>query len=117
MGRMKSEHQPRKLISPLSSVDREKLREFETIVEHGWAAFVRVGKALSEIEAKRLYREEFPSYCQKRWDIGRAHAYRLIGAAETIDQLSQNSDKLPNHEFQVRLKRGVSSLRSATEKR
>ncbi len=40
-------------------------------------------------------------YCRVRWDINRAHAYRLIDAAQVIDNLSPMGDK-PTTERQAR---------------
>lgn len=51
----------------------------------GLSAFFDVAYALMEIKQRRLYRGEFASfedYCRNRWNMRRAHAYRLIGAAE-----------------------------------
>ena len=61
-----------------------------------------------QIRDQRLYRGAhgtFEAYCKDRWDFGRAHACRLIGACETMGVLSPIGDKLsalPANESQMR---------------
>jgi hypothetical protein len=89
----------------LSKDEKTKFRECEKVIEKGWNTFVDVGKALTDIRDKRLYRQEFKtfeSYCRQKWSFGKAHAYRYIGAAEVIEDLSPIGDKLPVAESQVR---------------
>ena len=53
----------------------------EQALEKGIENFVDAGNALSEIRDKRLYRfgfDTFEDYCQKRWQLSRSYAYRLI---------------------------------------
>src|SRR5437867_3618330 len=54
----------------------------------------------------KLYRAEhetFEAYCRKKWQYGKSHAYRLIGAAEVVGELSPIGDILkPTNESQVR---------------
>ena len=91
--------------SALSSQDKNELCECETIIERGWRTFVEVGNALATIRNKGLYREgyaTFESYCRKRWQYGKAHAYRLIAAAEVLKHLSPIGDNVPTSESQVR---------------
>ena len=67
------------------------LIELEAVVSEGKDSFVRVGMALAEIKAKRLYRsdfETFEEYCRTRWGWSRQHCYRLIDAAEVVSGLS-----------------------------
>ena len=75
----------------LSVGEVKTLAECETIVERGCKAFIEVGRALTTIRDQRLYRQThttFEQYVKDRWSFGRAHAYRLIGSAETADVLS-----------------------------
>ena len=61
-------------------------------------------QACLEIQRDRLYREthsNFRDYFKERFDLGKAHLYRLIGAAEVVQNLSprgdtQNSDVVDN---------------------
>ncbi|MBD2249164.1 hypothetical protein [Nostoc sp. FACHB-888] len=53
-------------------------------------AFFEAGKALSELRDRRLYRSThstFKEYCKDRFGFERRHPYRLIEAAEVIDNL------------------------------
>lgn len=96
--------------SCLSSADRERLAELETIVDEGLATFIRVGSALREIQERRLYREthsSFDEYCRDRWGLDRHYAYRQIRAANVVQVLSdvaswQHQDRLPRNEAQAR---------------
>ncbi len=62
--------------------------------------------ALLAIRDGRLYRdtyETFEAYCRDRWGVKRAHAYRMIQAAETVAEMSPVGDvPLPTNERHVR---------------
>lgn len=91
--------------SPLTDVETAARNECEAIIARGLTSFVEVGQALAKIRDGKLYRsthETFEQYVKERWDIGRAHAYRLIGAAETVPVLSPIGDTLPANESQIR---------------
>lgn len=80
----------------LSSREREQLEHCEAIIELGLSAWHDVGQALEIVKDGKLYRETsrtFEQYCSKRWGIKRAHAYRLIVAAEVVRDLSPMGDK------------------------
>jgi hypothetical protein len=54
---------------------------------------------LLKIRDERLYRNEhatFEEYCLRRWKWGRAHAYRLIDAANVVQNLSPIGDVSEN---------------------
>lgn len=75
----------------LTEDEARELREFEETVTTGLEHFWKVGEALRQIRDKGLYREThetFESYCLERWSISRPEAYRQIGAAEVIRDLS-----------------------------
>lgn len=84
------------------------LTECERIIERGKQAFVEVGQALLKIKEQGWYKRShgtFEDYCQERWGWNRAHAYRLIEAAEIVDNLSPIGDTpmvAPTTETQVR---------------
>src|SRR5438046_809716 len=59
----------------LSSAESAELNRCEAIISKGWETFVEVGRALSIIRDRQLYRKEyrnFAAYCQQRWWFGRA---------------------------------------------
>src|SRR4051812_18679653 len=91
---------------PLSVEEQAVLRRCELTVINGRTVVLRVGNALREIRDGRLYRERaqtFEEYCRERFKLSRPHAYRLIGAADVVDNLSPRGDTpAPISEKQVR---------------
>lgn len=92
---------------PMSSSERTRLRECESVIETGLDSFVRVGAALMEIRDKRYYRLTHPSfelYCSEKWGLKRGRAYGLIGSAKVVEALSSNGGQsvLPANERQAR---------------
>lgn len=92
---------------PLSPLELSKRESCEAVIARGLGTFFEVGNALYTIKEGELYRDEFysfESYCQDKWGICRQYAYRLIGAAEVLAQLSPIGDKLPlpTNEAQIR---------------
>lgn len=88
------------------------LFEHEKVIEQGLAGFVEVGLALLAIRDGKKYRHAgyatFEDYCQRRWSISRAYGHRLIGAAETVTEMSPIGDiPAPAREAQVRPLRAV----------
>jgi hypothetical protein len=68
------------------------------------STFLDVGRALLAIRDGRLYRDghdTFESYCRDRWGMERAHAYRMVQAAEVAEALSPMGD-VPSSERQAR---------------
>lgn len=94
------------IADPLTKEDKTELKSAERTIANGWDTFVNVGKALATIRDSRLYREthkSFESYTRDRWQYGKAYASRLIGAAETVEDLTSIEGKtLPVNESQVR---------------
>ena len=84
----------------------ERLVKLETLIVQNQEWFYKIGKALKEIHDNRLYKlalfESFEAYTRERWDMGKAHAYRLIRAYEVIYNLSPIGDRLPANESQAR---------------
>ena len=67
-------------------------------------ALWQMNTALLAIRDGRGYRFEyatFEEYCRERWGMNRAHAYRLIDAAEVVNNLSPIGD-IPANESQAR---------------
>jgi hypothetical protein len=90
-----------------SSVDHERFADLELVIERGLGTFVDVGRALFEIQERRLYRtaghRTFADYVAKRWDLSKTHAYRQIEASKIVDILSPIGDiPLPTNEAQAR---------------
>lgn len=89
----------------LTKSEENVLRECEVIIQKGLSSFFDVGNALLKIRDEKLYRQEFKTfeqYCQNKWQIQRAYAYRLMEASEVVSNLSPIGDKLPTTETQVR---------------
>ena len=97
--------------TPLSPQEQQRLAECESILRREKVSFWSLGNALNQIKTARLYRERFPSfeaYC-RQWHYRRAHAYRLVAAAEFLARLSPIGDILPRHESQVRPLAGLTT--------
>jgi hypothetical protein len=82
----------------LTPNERLALEYWERDIRTNLMSFLRAGKALAQIRDQRLYRQDhstFEEYCEKKWQISRAHAYRLIAEAGVESQLSPIGDKMP----------------------
>lgn len=89
----------------LAGTDRADLARLEATINHGLQTFVEVGAALAEIRDRRLYREEhgtFEVYCEARWKMSRRQAYRLIDAADVVENVSNWSHPTPASEAVAR---------------
>jgi len=88
----------------LSSHDLNRKRVYENMIEEAAMAPFKVGEALKGIRDERLFRSEcntFEQYANDKWGIGRARAYQLILAHETLQNL-KGCPVLPTNEKQVR---------------
>jgi hypothetical protein len=85
----------------------------EEIIAKHIVRFYLVGRALAKIKDNEWYKDagfsSFEEYCKQRWGFKRAHAYRLIGASEVINNLSPIGDTLPQTESQARELIGLDS--------
>lgn len=89
----------------LPADEAAELAACEQVIEQGLATFVQVGEALLTIRDGKLYRashETFAGYCRERWGFGRAHAYRMIEAAEAVSPIGDTGLPLPANEAQAR---------------
>jgi hypothetical protein len=89
----------------LKADESKLLAEYEATINAFVTAFLAVGRALRAIRDRALYREDyrdFESYLAKRWDMSRVHAWRLIGAADVVDDLLPIGNILPATESQAR---------------
>jgi len=85
-----------------------RLTKLENVIETNQRKFYQIGKALKAIRDERLFRDllfdRFETYVKDRWDMARSQAYRLIEAANVIDNLSPIGDgNLPENESQTRI--------------
>jgi len=82
-----------------------RLTTLEATIANGMETFMDVGNALRAIRDDRLYRDgykSFEEYVKERWGWGKAHAYRMIQAAEVDENLSPIGDAKPKNEAQLR---------------
>jgi hypothetical protein len=92
----------------LSTIERAKLENFETIIEDGLQTCFDVGRALLAIRDEKLYRlshKTFEEYCGERWNLKRQRAYELISASEIEARLSEISDTKPKESHTAELKK------------
>ena len=86
--------------------EQEQLARLESLISCNQERFCETGRALKEIRDNRLYKlalfDTFEAYARARWDISRAHAYRLITYCQVIRNLSPIGDTLPTNESQIR---------------
>jgi hypothetical protein len=81
---------PPDFVKPLSATESKRRAELEGLITRNFKAFYDVGCALREIQQRMLYRDthkRFDDYCKSLWDMARAYAYRLIGAADIVDNI------------------------------
>jgi protein gp37 len=88
----------------ITVAESQRLEVLESVIDAGMQTFVHVGNALLEIRDSRLYRTShgtFEDYCRERWSMERRHAYRLIDAAQVVENVS-NWTQIPVTESQAR---------------
>lgn len=89
----------------LSITEAAELAQHEATIERGLKTFVDVGQALLSIRDDRLYRAQygtFEDYCRERWGWERRHAYRLMDAAQAVENVSNWTQIQPATESQAR---------------
>ena len=89
----------------LTEAELVELGRLEAKVERGLRAFWEIGRALTQIRDKRLYRRHyktFEEYCIARWEMSRRSAYQLIEAASVIENVRHGAQILPANERQAR---------------
>lgn len=90
------------MTNEISTLEKKQLisieNEIETAKQTVVDGFAVIGSRLKEIQESKLYKTAgfagFEDYCQSRWQIKRAQAYRLISAVATIGKLSPIGDNL-----------------------
>lgn len=89
----------------LTEEEKIRLASHEEVIDNGLNTFHKVGMALLDIRDNRLYRQNhrtFESYCQERWGMERRHAYRLMDAAQVVENVSNWTQSPPTNEAQAR---------------
>lgn len=92
----------------MTQAECDRLSRLEALVEIGLDSLMRAGPALLAIRDSRLYRAThgtFADYLLDRWGIHRAHAARMIDAAQVADHLAKclpRETPKPTNERQVR---------------
>lgn len=90
----------------LNIEERNELERCEVVIKQGLKTFVEVGQALMLIREKKLYRAEFGTfedYCQDKWQLKKSQTYRLIDAANVVENIKlPPGGKLPQTEKHAR---------------
>jgi phage N-6-adenine-methyltransferase len=89
----------------LTKVEKSILQECEEVIDKGMKSFIEVGNALLKIRDGKLYKTNFSTfedYCRERWGMERRQAYRLMDAADVVENVSRGTQILPTSERQAR---------------
>jgi hypothetical protein len=100
----------------MSLVDAAQLAEHEAVIERGLKTFVKVGEALLAIRDQRLYRANyatFDEYCSARWGFKASRARQLIGASQTVTNVTAIGGQAPETESQARELAGLTPQQAA----
>jgi hypothetical protein len=93
------------LNTELTEEEIKRLYECEIIIKTGMQTFIEVGKALTEIRDKKLFRKDFKTfdeYCKTKWKFDKTYASRLINSQPVIQNLLTMGNTLPESERQTR---------------
>ena len=95
------------VITPLSTLEAKQREVLEDQIRQNMRGFLIVGRSLLEINKLRLYRDthdSFEAYMEDQWDLSERHGYRLLQAAEIVQNLEVHAGEfpMPNAERQVR---------------
>lgn len=64
-------------------------QQIQSAIDAARETWQMIGVQLRVIRDNELFPDKsFEEYCDRRWEFSRAHAYRLIGGAEVVDNLS-----------------------------
>lgn len=87
------------LTKTLNAKERRRFSACNEQIKTGLRSCFDTGAALAEVRDDKLYREDygtFEDYCREMFQVTRAHAYRLIEAADLKGDLSPIGDKITN---------------------
>jgi hypothetical protein len=77
-------------MSDLTTAEQSIYENLCIVVERGMAHFVEVGMALAELNAKRLYRAEYPTFeafVAAKFSLSRRRAYQMIEEAKVAAEV------------------------------
>lgn len=89
----------------LTTNERTDFTELDNAVREGMTAFLEVGHSLWQIQDRKLYRADYPTfeaYCIDTHNLKRSTAYEFIGFSKMQSNLSEESDKVPETKEQYR---------------
>jgi hypothetical protein len=93
-------------VEALTDAEYVELMACEEVIRTGWRTFLEVGRALSTIRTKELFKSEyltFEAYYHAKWHLQHSQVYRWITAAEVCNSLAALPDMpKPEHESQLR---------------
>jgi hypothetical protein len=92
-------------VDTLTAAEADLLATAEAVIERGLTTFVEVGDALMQVRENRLYRgthDTFESYTRDRWGFSDSRARQLIGAAQTVTNVTEAGLPAPANEGQAR---------------
>jgi hypothetical protein len=91
-------------MSALTIHENQKLNALENTIARGLKFYIEVGQALLAIRDDGLYRQygTFEDYCEKRWNMSRHYAYRILKANDVAETLLTNGQQPPINERQAR---------------
>lgn len=93
-----------------------RLAEMESIIEHGLATFIEVGRALRVIRDDRLYPQQaFENYCRERWGMSPQRARHLMDAAEIATHVAVSNEAEARPLATVLRQRGADAVIQAYE--
>lgn len=78
------------MANELTRQEKSRLAELEAIIAKGVKTFAATGQALIEVNASKLYKQEYSSfdlYCKERWSLSKSRAYQLIEGAKVIESV------------------------------
>jgi protein gp37 len=95
---------------PLTSEDKAAFKRLDKIVRKGVEAFVESGKALIEIQQRKLWRAgnhaTWEAYCRQVAGLSKSYAHRIINATQVVMDLTTElpigNSVVPLSESQVR---------------
>lgn len=76
---------------PLTWDEAQRLRELTRTIRGGFREFLEVGRALVEVQRKKLWRGRsisFEAYCREQFAISSSHAYSLMSSARAADEVT-----------------------------
>jgi hypothetical protein len=95
--------EPDRTIIKLTAREHEQLESLEREVASGLSEFLRVGRALSTIRSRRLFREShatFDQYVTERWGLGIGATGSLLTSFHIAEQLVDAGIDLPTQTTQ-----------------